>query len=127
MEGPKPRIGHQQLPYWSPEAQYCSPKAPYWSIQAPYWTLQTPYCSQQTDSTLVPRALLNTQRTGPSRPPTGPYKTTYWSSTSPILVPICPILVPTGPIVDPLCLILVICRPHISPSRLHKGPFRPRV
>ena len=22
---------------------------------------------------------------------------------------------------------MVICRPHISPSRLHKGPFRPRV
>ena len=28
---------------------------------------------------------------------------------------------------DPLGLILVICGHHISPSRLHKGPFRPRI
>ena len=27
----------------------------------------------------------------------------------------------------PTCPILVICRPHISPSRLHKGPFKPSI
>ena len=84
-----------------------------------------PILFQQTDSTLVPIALSNVFK--PIQDPTGPYKATYRSFTSPILVPICTIFVPTGPMLDPLGLILVICGHHISPSRLHKGPFSPCI